>query len=132
MKEPLISLTITFHIAIWDYFEAFKNGAKLIERTCNTIQSSIYLCKEYLEDIFENNQWSDHFFSNTHHRLSLDGLKSIISMNPYEHLLSVELRIKKKSQYLIDNKQHLCEHSFLHPMTARKGKYIPHNVYLSM
>ena len=66
------------------------------------------------------------------HWLSLDGLKSIISMNPYEHFISEEIRIKKKSEYLIDNKQNLCEHGFLHPMTARKGKYIPHNVYTSM
>ena len=81
---------------------------------------------------FENNQWSDEIESNTHHWLSLDGLKSIISMNPYEHFILEELRIKKKSQYLIDNKQHLCEHGFLHTMTARKGKYIPDNVYTSM
>ena len=33
---------------------------------------------------------------------------------------------------MIDNKQHLCGHGFLHPMTARKGKYIPENVYTSM
>ena len=30
-------------------FEAFKNKAQLIERTCTTIQSSISLWKEYLE-----------------------------------------------------------------------------------
>ena len=53
-------------------------------------------------------------------------------MNPYEIFLSEELRIKKKSRFLIDNKQHLCEHGFLHTMTARKGKYIPDNVYTSM
>ena len=39
-------------------------------------------------------------------------------MNPYEHFISEELRIKKKSRFLTDNKQHLCEHGFLHPMTA--------------
>ena len=32
---------------------------------------------------------------------------------------------------MIYNKQRLCEHSGLHPMTARKGKYIPDNVYTS-
>ena len=53
-------------------------------------------------------------------------------MNPYEHLLSEQLRTKKKSQFLINNKKHLCEHGFLHPMTAQKGKYIPDNVYTSM
>ena len=43
---------------IWERkadFESFKNVAQVIERTCNTIQSSISLWKEYLEDIFENN-----------------------------------------------------------------------------
>ena len=76
-----------------------------------------------------NNQWLCESESNSYHWLSLDGLKSIISMNPYEHLLSEKSRIKKKSQFLIDNKQHLCEHGGFHPMTARKVKYIPDNVY---
>ena len=113
-------------------FEAFKNGAQLIEKTCNTIQSSISLWKEYLETMMENNQWLCESESDLHHWLSLDGLKSIIPMNPYEHFLSEELRTKKKSQFLIDNKHHLCEHGFLHLITARKGKYIPYNVYTSM
>ena len=38
-------------------FEAFKNEAQLIEKTCNPIQSSILLWKEYLENMIENNQW---------------------------------------------------------------------------
>ena len=53
-------------------------------------------------------------------------------MNPYEHLLSEKSRIENKSQLLIDNKQNLCEHGGLHPMTARKGKYIPVSVYIYM
>ena len=42
------------------------------------------------------------------------------------------IKNKEKSQFLIDNKQHLCEHDFLHPMSAWKGKYIPDNVYTSI
>ena len=53
-------------------------------------------------------------------------------MNPYEHLQSEKTRIEDKSQFLIDNRQNLCEHGGLHPMTARRGKYIPVNVYISM
>ena len=53
-------------------------------------------------------------------------------MNPHEIFLSEELRTKKTNQFLIDNKQYLCEHGFLHPMAARKSKYIPYNVYTSM
>ena len=113
-------------------FEAFKNEAQLIEKTCNTIQSSISLWKEYLENMLASNQWLCESESNSYHWLILDGLKSIISMNPYEYLLSEQSRTKKKSLFLIDNKQHLCEHGGLHPMTARKGKYIPDNVYTSM
>ena len=63
-------------------FESFKNGDQVIERTCNTIQSSISLWKEYLEEKIENNQWSDEIESDSHHWLNLDGLKSMISMNP--------------------------------------------------
>ena len=62
----------------------------------------------------------------------MDGLKSIISMNPYEHLLSEKSRIENKSQFLVDNKQNLCEHGGVHKMTAQKGKYIPVNVYIYM
>ena len=80
----------------------------------------------------ENNQWLCEIKSDSHHWLSLDGIKSIISTNPYENFLSEELRVNKKSRFLTDNKQHLCIHGFLHPMTARKGKYIPENVKTSM
>ena len=77
-------------------FESFKNGAQVIEITCNTIQSSISLRKEYLETMMENNQWLCEIESDSHHWLSLDGLKPIISMKPYEHFLSEELRTRKK------------------------------------
>ena len=53
-------------------------------------------------------------------------------MNPYEHLQSEKTRIENKSQFLIYNRQNLCEHGGLHPITAQKGKYIPGNVYISM
>ena len=72
-------------------FGAFKNKVKGIERTCNTIQSSISLWKKYLETMMEKNQWLCESESNSYYWLSLDGIKSIISMNPYEHLLSEQL-----------------------------------------
>ena len=82
--------------------------------------------------MIEKNQWLCEIESNSYHWLSLDGLKSIISMNPYEHLLSEKSTIENKSQLFIDNKQHSCEHGGLHQMKAWKGKYIPVNVYTSM
>ena len=48
-------------------FEDFKNEAKLIEKICNTIQSSISLWKEYLETMIENNQWLCEIESNSYH-----------------------------------------------------------------
>ena len=51
-------------------------------------------------------------------------------MNPYEHLQSEKSIIENKSRFLIENKQNLCEHGGLHPMTAQKGKYTPGNVYI--
>ena len=67
--------------------------------------------------MIENNEWLCSSESNSYYWLSLDGLKSIISMNPYEHLLSEKSRIENKSQFLIDNKQNLCEHGGLHQMS---------------
>ena len=75
--------------------------------------------------MIEKNQW---LCESSYYWLILNGLKSIISMNPYEHLLSEKSGIENKSQFLINNKKHLCEHGDLHPMKARKGKYIPVNV----
>ena len=42
------------------------------------------------------------------------------------------IKREKKRYFLIDNKQWLCEHGGLHPMIARKGKYLPENVYNHM
>ena len=38
-------------------FGAFKEEARGIEITCNTIQTIISLCKDYLETMIENNVW---------------------------------------------------------------------------
>ena len=113
-------------------FRSFKEEARGIKITCNTIQTSISLWKEYLETMIENDECLCSSESNSYYWLSLDGIKSIISMNPYEHLQSEKTKIENKSRFLIDNRQNLCEHGGLHPMKARKGKYIPDNVYTSM
>ena len=66
-------------------FGAFKEEARGIKITYNTIQTSISLWKEYLEIMVENNEWLCSSESNSYYWLRFDGLKSIISMNPYEH-----------------------------------------------
>ena len=108
-------------------FGSFKEGARGIEITCITIQTSISLCNEYLETMVENNECLCSSELNSHYWLIFDGLKSIISMNPYEHLRSEKTRIKNKSRFLIDNRQKSLEHGVLHPMTALKEKYIQGN-----
>ena len=86
-------------------FGSFKEEAGRIKITCNTIQTSISLWKEYLETMIENNEWLCSSETNSYYWLSFDGLKSIISMNPDEHLESEKTRIENKSQFLIDNRQ---------------------------
>ena len=69
-------------------FGAFKEEAKGVEITYKTIQKSILLWKDYLKTMIEKNELLCASESNYYYWLILDGLKSIISMNPYEHLLS--------------------------------------------
>ena len=77
-------------------------------------------------------EWLCSSESKSYYWLSLDGLKSIISMNLYEHLQSGKTRIENRSRFCIDNRKTLCEHCGLHPITSRKVKYIPGNIYISM
>ena len=67
---------------------AFKEEARMIEITFNITQKSISLRKEYLKTVIENNERLCSIETNSYYWLSFDGLKSIISMNPVEHLES--------------------------------------------
>ena len=67
-------------------FGAFKEEERMIKITCNTIKKSISLWKDYLETMIENNERLCSVETNSYYWLSFDGLKSIISMNPVEHL----------------------------------------------
>ena len=113
-------------------FGAFKEEVGMNESICNKIQISISLWKEDLENVIENNERLCLSETNYYYWLSFDGLKSIISMNPYEHLESGETRIENKSQFLIDNRENVCEHGDLFPMIARKEKYILGKAYTSI
>ena len=109
----------------WD----FKEDVRMNEITCNNIQTIISLCKEYFETVIKNNERLCSSETNSYYWLRFDRLKSIISMNPVEHLESWKTRIENKRQFLIDNRQNLFEHGGLHQMIERKGKYIPGKVY---
>ena len=101
----------------------------MTEITCNTIQIIISLFREYLETVIENNEGLCSSETNSYYWLSFDEIKSIISMNPFEHLESEKTRIENESQFLIDNRQNLCENGGLHPMITIKIKYTQVKVY---
>ena len=78
-------------------FGAFKEEVGMNEIICNNIQKSISFWKEYLETVIENNERLCSSETNSYYWLSFDGLKSIISMNPYEHLESEKKEERKKT-----------------------------------
>ena len=82
-----------------------------------------------METVIENNEKLCSIETNSYYWLSFDGLKSIISMNPVEHLELEKTRIENKSKFLIDNRKNLCEHGGLHPMIKIKVRYITVRVY---
>ena len=113
-------------------FGDFKEEVRMNKITCNTIQTSISLWREYLETLILNIDRLCSSETNSYYWLSFDGIKSIISMNPVKYLESGKTRIDNKRQSLIDNRQNLCENGGLHPMISRKEKYIAGKLYSSI
>ena len=58
-----------------------------------------------------------------------DGLKILLTMNPMEKLKISMYKTSDNMAYLIDNKKFLCQHKKLDPLTARRGKWIPEEMY---
>ena len=50
-------------------------------------------------------------------------------MNPMEKLNIERNPTSENISYLVDNKNYLCQHEKLHPITARTGKYISETMY---
>ena len=50
-------------------------------------------------------------------------------MNPMEKLKNTMNKTSENMTYLIDNKQFLCQHKKLHPLTSRRGKWISETLY---
>ena len=69
---------------------------------------------------------------NHYYWFSCDGTNKNISIHPLDHFELEQRRIDEIRKYLIDNKECLCNHSYLHPMKSRKGKYIPDNLYINI
>ena len=67
-------------------FGDFKEQVRMNEITCNKIQTVISLWKDDLEIVIENNERLCSSETNSYYWLIFYGIKSIISMNRYEHL----------------------------------------------
>ena len=50
-------------------------------------------------------------------------------MNPMKkHIIKMNTTLENMT-YLIDNKKNMCQHNKLHPLTARRRKWIPETMY---
>ena len=58
-----------------------------------------------------------------------DGLKELLTMNPMEKHTKTMNKTLENTTYLIDNNFLLCQHKKLHPLTARRGKWISETLY---
>ena len=56
-------------------------------------------------------------------------MKLLLTMNPMEKLKNTMNKISENMTYLIDSKKFLCQHNKLHPLTARRGKWISETLY---
>ena len=95
------------------------------------IQDCISLWKDELETIIETNEITSSS-EKSYYWFRYDGINKIISMNPYDHLESEEMRRDENRHFIIENKECLCDHGSLHPMKAIKGKYIAEILYNQM
>ena len=83
IRKDILSVITYYFItgnSISKYMDHIKEriadfGAREIEITCNNIQKSISLWKEYLDTMIENNEWLCSSEYNSYYWLSLDGLK---------------------------------------------------------
>ena len=80
-------------------FNVFKEEFVINQTICNVIQKSIFLWKDYLETVIENNENLYSIETNSYYWLSFDGLKFFFSMNPYDHIESEKTRIEKKYSF---------------------------------
>ena len=61
--------------------------------------------------------------------LHADGLKLLLTMNPMEKLKNTMNKTSENMTYLIDNKKNLRQHNKLHPLSARRVKWISETLY---
>ena len=74
----------------------FKEEVGRNEMICNNIQTGILLWKEDLETVMEKIYKLCSSETDSYYWLIFDGIKQIISMNPYEYLESEKTIIEKK------------------------------------
>ena len=77
----------------------------------------------------ENNERTYSIENKYYYWFSYNGTKEIISMNPFGHLELEKTRRDENRHFIIDNKECLCYHGFLHPIKSRNDKCTPGNLY---
>ena len=92
------------------------------------IQRSVSFIKYELQSVLERNIQKVIKKENLYW-LHTDGLKLLLTMNPMEKLKNSMNKTSENMTYLIDNKKFLCQHNKLHPLTARRGKWILETLY---
>ena len=92
------------------------------------IQRSIYFIKYELQSSIEKNVQEGRKKEKSYWLFS-DGLKLLLTMNPMEKLKNTMNKTSENMTYLIGNKKFLCQHNKLHPLTARRGKWISETFY---
>ena len=101
----------------------FRSEIMTRKEVNDEIQRSVSFIKDELQSVIERNIQEGSKKENLYW-LYADGLKLLLTMNPMEKLKNSVNKISENMTYLMDNKTFLCQHIKLHPLTARRGKWI--------
>ena len=107
-----------------DEKKVFRSEIMVRKEVIDEIQRSISFIKDEPQSFIEQNI-QEGSKKEKSYWLHADGLKLLLTMNPMEKLKNTMNKTSDNMTYLIDNNKLLCQHKKLHPLTARRGKWIP-------
>ena len=105
---------------ISDKKKMFRSEIMVRKEVNDEIQRSIYFIKDELRSSIQ--KCTGRKEKGKSDWLHADVLKLLLTMNPMEKLKNNMNKTSKNMTYLIDNKKFQCQHTKLHPLTARRGK----------
>ena len=116
---------------VMKYLNAFRKYFRAIQDVSDEIQTIISFIKDEIQTFIETNisckkenkkiPW-----------LNRGGLKKLLTVNPMENHIIERNTTSNNIPYLVYNKKCLCQHEKLHPLTARKGKWISGKKYIDI